>query len=755
MSILGNAVLRVEDPKLLSKGGTYVADLLFEDPLYVGYVTSTIAHARIVNLEVEAARSLPGVVAVFANGDIDLAPPPPPRMFNVKMARQWLADSVVRYVGEPVVLIVAESAALVEDAMELVYIEYEPLGAVIDPLRALEGDTLLFPEAGTNIAFTIAADFSEDFFSDADVVIKGELINQRLAPAPLEVRSAAARWDSNGSCEFFVSSQVPHAHRDAVADAMGVERSRVRVVTPDVGGGFGAKASIYNEEILVAYAARRLGRAVKWVESRSQSMVGLGHGRGQIQRIELGARRDGILTGYRIEVIQDSGAYPMLGAFLPQLTRMMATGVYAIPKCEFRSMSVVTNTTPIVAYRGAGRPEATAAIERAVDMMADALGIDAAEIRRRNFITPQSSPYTSATGTTYDESDYPGALATLLEAADYDALIAEQRARRERGDHLVLGIGLSTYVEVTNGFPSSEYARVEVLETGKARVFSGSVPQGQGHDTSWAMLVSDSLGIAIGDIEVIHGDTARIPRGVGTFGSRSLQVGGVAVHQASVELAEIAAKIVAEALEANPADIVIDPLVGAAHVIGSPTPQLEWSAIHALAKAKGVQLMVESDFAPEGPTYPFGAHLGVVEVDLETGKSSLVRMAAVDDAGTILNPLLAAGQVHGGIAQGIAQALFEEVAYDEAGNPLTSNFADYGVVSADLLPSFELFHNSTPTSRNPLGAKGIGESGTIGAGPAVWNAVVDALSYLGVRHIAMPASPYRVYEAMRAQGRSI
>ncbi|MDA8101985.1 MAG: xanthine dehydrogenase family protein molybdopterin-binding subunit [Nitrospiraceae bacterium] len=748
MSILGNRVLRREDPKLLTSGGTYVGDLALAGMAHAGYLTSSAAHARIASLDATAARELPGVLAVLTASEIDLAPMAAGRTFNQAMGRPWLATGTVRFVGEPVALVVAESPALVEDALELIEVEYDPLPAVVDPAEAIGDLTLLFPEAGTNVAFRMDVPLSEEFFSGCDVVVTGELRNQRLAPGSLEVRSALASWDGD-ELLFQVSSQVPHTHRDVVAKSLGIDAARVRVVVPDVGGGFGAKASVYPEEVLIAYASRVVGRPVKWVESRSASMTGLGHGRGQLQRFTIGADRDGKVLAYRLEVVQDSGAYPMVGSFLPFLTKMMATGVYAIPACEFSSLSVVTNTTPVVSYRGAGRPEATAAIERAMDTLADEMGMDPGELRRRNFIPAGEFPYVTATGSSYDSGDYRRDLEQLLEAADYEGLLAAQHARRAEGSVRQLGIGISTYVEVTNGVMSPEFARVEVLSGGVARVFTGVAPQGQGHDTSWSMLVSDALGMEMSRIEVVHGDTARVARGVGTYGSRSLQVGGSAIHLAGLEVAKLAAAVAADHLEADPADIVFDAAVDGAHVAGAPEPFVTWAQIAGLAASKRVELAAETDFNPEGPTYPFGAHLAVVEVDTETGEVRLLRLVAVDDAGTILNPMLAEGQIHGGLAQGIAQALYEEVRYDELGNPLTSNFADYHLVSADTMPSFEVHHTSTPTPRNPLGAKGIGESGTIGSVPAVWNAVVDALSHRGVRSLPIPATPETVWKAIQ------
>jgi carbon-monoxide dehydrogenase large subunit len=487
---------------------------------------------------------------------------------------------------------------------------------------------------------------------------------------------------------------------------------------------------------------------VMWTESRSDSMLGLGHGRGQVQVAELGGTRSGRIEAYRLTVIQDAGAYPDMGAMLPFLTKSMLPGVYDIARQECIPVSVVTTTTPTVAYRGAGRPEAAAAVERILDVYADEIGVDPAEVRRQNFIQPSAFPYTTPAGSTYDSGDYEGALDRALAASGYADLRAEQARRRASGSPVQMGIGIATYVEVTGGAGFKEYGAVEVHADGSATVKTGTSPHGQGHATSWAMLVSDQTGIPVDRITLIHGDTDLVPRGEGTMGSRSLQQGGVAVHDATVGLVERARDLAANLLEASADDIVVDTASGRLHVAGTPTAGKTWAELASAASASG-GLFAEADMAAQGPTYPFGAHIVVVDVDIETGKVVVRRVVAVDDAGRILNPLIVEGQVHGGLAQGIAQALLEEVRYDPDGNPLTTNFADYTFVSAAELPSFETIHMETPSPLNVLGAKGIGESGSIGSTPAVQNAVVDALSHLGVRHIDMPTTPQRVWDAIQ------
>ena len=522
----------------------------------------------------------------------------------------------------------------------------------------------------------------------------------------------------------------------------------MRVICPDVGGGFGAKAHAAPEAVVLGELSRRTGRPVRWTETRSENMTGMGHGRGQIQTVTLGGTKDGDLLAYKIEILQDAGGYPNMGAILPYATRIMATGVYDIPAVEVSSKSVATNTTPTGAYRGAGRPEASAALERAVDLFADEAGLDPAEVRRRNFVQPDAFPFTTPTGTIYDSGNYEESLNRALAAAGYSELLEEQASRRASGDRRLMGIGIATYVEITGAGVGSEYGSVEVLADGSARVVTGSNPYGQGHITSWSMLVSDQTGIPLDRIEVVYGDTDLVPTGETTGGSRSLQIAGSAVFDATGKLVEIARQRAADLLEANPADIVLDTDTARFHVAGTPAVSLGWEDIGVTSSDEANQLFALSDFTASGPTFPFGTHVAVVEIDSDTGKVELRRMIACDDAGVILNPLLVDGQVHGGLAQGISQALFEEVRYDEDGNPLSTTLLDYLMPSAAEFPQFERVELETPSPINPLGAKGIGESGTIGSTPAVQNAVVDAVSHLGIRHIDMPLTPERVWRAI-------
>jgi len=754
MSIFGNRVPRVEDPRLLTDGGTYVADLRvpeLDGAAYVTYVRSTIAHARLTSIDVEEARGAPGVLGVFTAADVDLDPlPPGSPIFNAAMTRPILADGVVRFVGEPVAVIVSERPEQGVDAAELVWPDYDPLPAVVEPAESRRDEVLVHEAAGTNVIVELAFGRTDDLFEGCEVVVTQDLVNQRVAAVPLESRAAAAAW-VDGRLVQWSSTQHAHGVRDKLSEVYGLEPGEVRVIAPDVGGGFGAKIGSYAEELLLGWLARRVGRPVRWVETRSENMVGLGHGRGQHQTIEIGGRRDGRVEAYRLTILQDGGAYAEMGSILPYLTRMMAPGTYDIPKVEVNATAVLTNTTSTVAYRGAGRPEATAAIERAMDLFAAEIGMDPAEVRRANLIPADAFPWTTATGATYDVGDYEGALDLALEHAGYDELRAEQARRRAAGEVVQLGIGVSLYVEVTAGpTAGTEHARVVVEPDGSATVYTGSSSHGQGHHTAFATLASAELGIPMELIRVVHGDTDLVERGEGTMGSRSLQLGGSAVHEAAVGVVHKARQLAADALEANPDDIVFDKAAGRFHVAGTPTIGRTWTELASHAADAGDPLAAVTDFQAAQPTFPFGAHVAVVDVDTETGRVTLRRHIAVDDAGRILNPLLADGQRHGGIAQGAAQALLEEVRYDEDGNPITSNLADYAAISAAELPSFELVAMETPTTVNPLGAKGIGESGTIGSTPAVQSAVCDALAHLGVRHVDMPASPERVWRAIES-----
>lgn len=753
MSILGHPVLRREDQRFLTGGGSYIANLGVPDCGAVHYVRSHTAHARLVSVDVSRARAAPGVRLVVTGDELDL--PPFPHInpaYPAAMARPLLARDVVRFVGEPVAAIVADNAYLAADAAELVEVHDEPLPPLVDPAEAQRDDVVLFPDAGTNEVFRTEAATPLADFAACEVVVRQRLINQRIAGAPIEGRAGLAYWDEAGRLVHHSSCQGAHPARAVLQKIYGLTEDEVRVVVPDVGGGFGSKARPYPEELLLGELARRSGRPVTWVETRTEDMVGLGQARGQVQDVAIGGTRDGVITAYQLEVLQDSGAYPLIAAFLPVMTQRMAAGVYRLDNVGYRATSVATTTTPMTAFRGAGRPEAAAAIERAVDLFAAEVGLDPAEVRRRNLLDRFDEPRTTAVGTTYDCGDYPSALRRVLDAAGYDELRAIQARRRQAGEGQLMGIGIACYVEITAGAGGFEHGIVELRPDGGARVVTGTTPNGQGHVTSWAMVVADRTGIPMERIEVVHGDTDVVPGSAITGGSRSAQVAGAGLARASAKLVDAARSRAAELLEANPEDVVLDRDGGRFHVAGTPAKHVDWAAIGGMGAEGGEPLSGANDWTAPQPTFPFGAHVAVVEVDRDTGAVTLQRLVACDDAGTILNPILVEGQVHGGLAAGAAQALLEEVRYDTAGNPLTATFADYGVASAAELPSFERVVLETPTWVNELGAKGIGESGTIGATPAVQNAVVDALAHLGVRHIDLPCTPERVWRALRGVG---
>ena len=747
MSILGTRVVRIEDPRFLTGEGTYIANLPMPGALHLTFVRSSMAHARITGIDASEALSMPGVRTVWTAADIDIAPAGPANgMMNQAMLFPYLAKDTVRFVGDLVAIVVSEDKTSGIDAAETVIVDYDPLPVVLDMDDSFSNKVLLHPDAETNVVLTFAARSNDDIFADCDVVVDLVIENQRVAPAPMEVRSCVATWDGTRLTQW-ACSQGAHGARDGLAEVFGLEKSQVRVITPDVGGGFGAKSGVYPEEILVGWATRKLGVPVRWTESRTENMLAMGHGRAQRQRTRMGGTRDGRITAYRLDLLQDAGAYARAGAVLPYMTRMMAGGVYDIANVQFESNSVVTNTTPTVAYRGAGRPEATAAIERTIDEFARVCGIDPAEVRRRNYIAPSAFPLTTSMGAKYDSGEYAAALELALKAAGYDQLLVEQKKRRDSKDPVQIGIGIASYVETTNPMGSGDYGSLEIKADGGAIVRTGSSSHGQGHHTAWAMIVSETTGISMDKIEFRFGDTDDVDRGGGTGGSRSLQVGGSAAKLAAESVIEKARQRAADLLEAAVEDVVIDTVRGAFHVKGSPTPARTWAELMIEIDAP---LEAEVDYVPEGATFPFGTHVCVVEVDVETGSVVVARHIACDDAGTIINPLLVDGQVHGGIAQGVAQALLEVVAYDPDGNPITSNLADYGFISAAELPSFERVPMETPTPRNPLGAKGIGEAGTIGATPAVHNAVINAVSHLGVTHIDMPCTSLNVWTAIQA-----
>lgn len=752
-SIFGSAVLRTEDPRFLSGRARYVDDIHVEGALHACFVRSMIAHATIAEVAVEQAKSMPGVAAVLTAGELDLPPRPPSGNVEGPFSRPLLARDRARFVGEPLAVVLADTAGRAEDAAETVVVDAEPLDAVVGPEAAMaDGAPLLFPDAGTNVAHAFEESWDRDVLAGADAVVRVRVRHQRLAPAPMETNAILVA-PQDGGLTVWVSTQIPFDVRTDMEDWFGLERHAIHVIAPDVGGGFGSKLHVYPEYLVCAAAALRLGRPVKWIESRTESMTSLNHGRAQVHDVELGATSDGRIVGLRVDILADMGAYP-IGAYLPPTTRTMLPGVYRIPAIASRGRSVVTNATPVAEYRGAGRPEATLSIERAMDVLADELHVDPVDLRRRNLIPADAFPHETAVGSVYDTGEYERALDEALRLAGYHELRREQADRRARGDGRALGVGVSCYVEVT-AFGRKEFGATEVDGNGTVTVRVGTSPQGQGHETAFAQLAASVLGLPIERVRVLHSDTATVRQGEGTYGSRSLQVGGTAVFETATTVLEKARRVAAHALEVAVEDVTVLE-GGRVGVVGAPDRSLTWAELATIAGDRarlpeGLEpgLAAETRSFQREYTYPFGAHVAVVEVDLDTGDARLMRHISVDDCGRIMNPVLVRGQVHGGLGQGIAQALYEGVELDEWGTPLTTNLATYAMPAATELPGFETAHTQTPTSVNPMGVKGIGESATIGSTPAVANAVVDALSHLGVRHVDLPLTPERVWRALR------
>jgi carbon-monoxide dehydrogenase large subunit len=757
-SILGNPVLRKEDPGILTGATEYYDDLKIAGLLHVAFVRSTVAHARIVSIDTADAAAMEGVVAVYTAADLALPDVHGFVMLPPTMNRPPLAKDRVRFVGDVVAMVVAESKAQALDAAEAVVVDYDPLPAAATVEAALaDGAPVVHEAHGSNVANAMGTGPVEGVLDDADVVVRQRIVNQRVAPVPMEPGGiVAVPGDPEDGATVWVACQGPHGIRDELAMYLGIDPARLRARIAAVGGGFGAKQGMTVEHLLATKAALTLGRPVKWAETRSENMVAMWHGRGHVHDVELGLKRDGAITGLRVRTTADAGAYAGIGAFLPIFTQMMAANVYVVPKVEHNWQAVCTNTTPVAAYRGAGRPEAIHMTERILDIAADELGIDPVEIRRKNFVPPDAFPYMPNTGlgATYDTGEYAKALDVALDHAGYDALRAEQQDRRARGDRKLLGIGVASYLEISAPMVlTREFGAIEIEDDGTVTARVGTSSHGQGHETAFSQIVAATLGVRFEDVRVVHSDTAEVVRGGGTGGSRSGQIGGSVLLVASQEVLAQAKRLAAHLLEANPDDIVVGD--GGLEVAGVPASLMSWADLARAAKdpaqrPEGVaeRLRHELDFQSDGSSFPFGSHVAVVEVDAETGRVELLRHVAVDDCGNIINPLIVAGQQHGGIAQGVAQVLYEEVRYDDDANPVTANLMDYAMPSAAELPSYETYNTVTPTPLNPLGVKGIGESATIGSTPAVHNAIVDALSHLGVRHLDMPCTPERVWRAI-------
>ena len=750
-SILGNAVTRKEDPGLLTGSNDYVDDLDIESAQIV-FVRSTMAHASLLEVDTSEAVNMPGVLAVYTSDNLGMDAINQSEFMDPSMNRPPLAVGRVRFVGDIVAAIVAESHSQAVDAAEQVIVDYDPLPANADIEAALgDGADILWEGAESNVCFAIGNEYDgPDVNEGADAVVSQRIVTQRLAGVPMEPNGCVAIPEGD-SMTFYASTQTAHGLRDGLAPSIGLDPENLRVVAPSVGGGFGPKAGLYIEHILCAKAAQELNTPVKWTEQRGENMLAMAQGRAMVMNAELGVNNDGSIVGLKARVVADAGAYPAIGAILPMLTMQLSQAVYNIPAIDFFAQSVVTNTTFIGAYRGAGRPEATQMVERILDKAANAIGMDPAELRRKNYLQPDAFPLTTLVGANYDSGEYERSLDAVLEASGYADLRAEQARRRESDDPKLLGIGVSSYVEVTAPIGLHvEYGSCEINDDGSATIKVGTSSHGQGHDTAFSMIVNDVLGIPMDEVNHVDADTEEVARGAGTLGSRSLQAGGSAIYEASQVVLEKGKQLAASLLEASAEDIVVGE--GALQVAGVPAKSISWADLASAAVEQEIEggLAHELDFDGSDATYPFGSHVAVVEIDRETGHVDLLRHIAVDDCGTILNPMLVNGQQHGGIAQGIAQALWEHVQYDEDANPVTASLMDYLMPSAAELPSFEVSNTETASPRNPLGAKGIGESGTIGSTPAVHNAVCDAVAHLGVEHVDMPCTPQTVWQALQS-----
>lgn len=770
-TLVGARVRRREDPRLITGAATYVDDVRLVGTLYASFVRSPHAHAKLLRVDLEEARARPGVVAAYSSADFrargwHVSLPVAHKMPDLKTPPHHpLAVDEVRFVGEAVAVVIADDPYAARDAADAVVAEYDELPAAVDPEKALAGPPFVHESLGTNVAFTMpfASGDSDAVFASADVVVKQRIVNQRLAPVPIEPRSMLATWDAGmRALTIYSSTQIPHLLRTQLALMLGVPENKIRAIAPEVGGGFGAKLNVYAEEAVVSWIAMQLGRPVKYIETRSECFQAMIHGRDQVDYLEIAAKRDGTVLGLRVKIIANLGAYhQLLTPVIPTLTLLMAPGPYRIPSVAGEVVGVFTDTMSTDAYRGAGRPEATFFIERMMDLLARELGLDPVDVRRKNLIQADAFPFTTSTGLTYDSGNYDAALDKALGIVDYAGVRAKQEALRKEGRYI--GIGLSTYVEVCGMGPSAampaagwDSATVRVEPTGSVTVLTGISPHGQGEETTFAQLVADELGVPIDQVNVIHGDTDKVQYGVGTFGSRGTAVGGAALKLAIETIQAKAIKIAAHQWEASPDDLEYKD--GKITIKGNPAKSMSTADAGFLAfmgdhLPPGLEPGLDATrrFEPPNFVYPFGTHVCVVEIDAQTGQVTVVRYVAVDDCGRVLNPMIVEGQIHGGIAQGMAQALFEEVVYDENGQLVTGTLMDYAVPHAEQLPHFELSHTVTPTDVNPLGVKGIGEAGTIGSTPAVVNAVMDALAPFGVKHIDMPLRPEKLWRAMHAR----
>ena len=771
--LVGQRVKRREDPRLIQGRGTYVDDVKLAGLQHLAFKRSDVPHGRILAVDTRAAEALDGVEAVFTGAQIaELVGPLPSLLPFPAPERRAVATDVVRFVGEPVAVVVARDRYVARDAADAITVDYEPLPVAVDPEQAMTGQPVVlhadFPDnlmlgplpSGTGVRADGEVDDTaiDQAFADAEVVISQRMVNQRLAPTPIEPRGVVAHYEpGKDTITIWSSTQSPHMLRSFIASMNDMGEDQVRAIAPEVGGGFGCKSAGSAEECVTAAVSRRLGVPVKWIEERSEAFLATSHGRDLIGYVDLAARRDGAVLGFKLRIIADVGAYNMLfTAAIPTSTMLMASGNYAIPAVRATLTEVFTNKTPTDAYRGAGRPEAIYFLERAMDMLASELEMEPAELRRRNFIRPEQFPFATQTGVEYDSGDYDKALDRALETAGWEQLKAERDAARAEGR--LVGLGLSMYVEVCGVGPSAsmpmggwEHSQVTVERDGRISATTGASPHGQGNETTFAQMLGDQFGVPLEHVRIHHGDTAVVKQGsLGTGGSRSQAVGGAALHLAGGKVKTKMAKFAALLLEAHEADLVFEN--GRIGVKGAPSAAKTFAEVAAYAYRPlrlpdGLEpgLSDEAFFEPANNTYPFGCNIAMLEVDRDTGEPRLLRMVAVDDAGHLINPLIVEGQVHGGLAQGIGQALVEEVVYGSDGQPLTGSLMDYALPRASDFPRFELDSTVTPTPMNPLGAKGIGEAGTIGSTPCVVSAAVDALSGFGVRHIDMMLRPEKLW----------
>jgi carbon-monoxide dehydrogenase large subunit len=766
-NMLGMPIKRGEDPRLVSGSGAYLEDLALPGLVHIVIGRSPHGHARLGRIDVSAARNAAGVVAIFTGQDLDKLIPgelpgdwPSDFEDDHRPPNRMLARDKTRFVGEAVVAVVGETRPQAADALDLIDIEYEPLPAVSDPEAALQpGAPLLYEEFGTNLAHRLVkrgGDVAAAFARPDIQVVKGRFVNPRVLPVPMETRGAAARYDAGtGELTFWSSTQFPHTMRSKLSEMLDLAENKVRVIAPDVGGGFGAKIEFSTEDVLTAYLAIQLRRPVRWVEERRENFLNMVHGRGQTDYVEVAVTRDGEIVGLKVRAIADlGGKYNFTTPGIATLTPVVLPGPYRTSNIDFVLEGVFTNKTPVGAYRGAGRPEATYLMERIIDVVASELKLEPTAVRRKNFLTPDQFPYETPIGTSYDTGNYSPALDRLLAMAGYDELRRQQAAARNDSSKPLMGIGTSSYLEIC-AFGPWESATTRVERSGKVTLLAGTSPHGQGHVTPFRQIVADQLGVPLEDIRVLFNDTSIVPTGVGTFGSRSAAIGGSAVLGSSERVREKVIRIAADLLEASPSDVEISQ--GRIGVKGVPDRSTTLKEIATRAYDGKVPdgdepgLEANRFFKPDGETFPFGMHLAVVEIDRDTGKVRLVRYLAVDDCGRVLNPMMVDGQRHGGIAQGVGQALFEEVSYDESGQMMTSTLGDYALPRAADFPEFELDMTETPTPRNPLGAKGIGEAGTIGSTPAVVNAVVDALAPFGITHVDMPTRPEKIWKIIHGK----